>query len=421
MEYITQTNRIPHAGSYDVIVAGGGVAGAAAAVAAARKGGRVLLIEKLVTLGGLATSGLINLFVPMCNGRGKQIIKGMAEEFLRLSIRNGFDTIPEPWQTGEPAEPTKLRYVTQFSAPIFSLCLAELLLQEKVDILYDTIVSDAVVTEKGMIDGVIAESKTGREYYTAKIIIDTTGDADVLYRAGVPTVQGSNYFSYFGKTIDMDSMKNAVEKQDVAKAYGTVSGGGASLYGHNQPENERKYEGTTNTDVTEYMLKNQMLALEHIKKQNRKHYDVVQLPTMPQFRTTRHIDGDYTLLEQDHYRHFEDSVGVICDFDRRDYLYEVPYRTLFHHDWKNVLTAGRSASAEGYGWDILRVIPPAILTGQAAGTAAMQSIRSGKTIPELDVAVLQKALEQDGIDIHFDDDMVPQKEAEDVHADIGHV
>lgn len=60
-------------GTYDVIVAGGGVAGVAAAVEAARDGKKVMLLEKSTRLGGLATLGLINLFVSMCNGRGKQI------------------------------------------------------------------------------------------------------------------------------------------------------------------------------------------------------------------------------------------------------------------------------------------------------------------------------------------------------------
>ena len=63
---------------YDIIVAGGGVAGVSAAVQAARVGKRVLLIEKSMKLGGLATLGLVNFFVPMCNGRGKPIIFGMA-------------------------------------------------------------------------------------------------------------------------------------------------------------------------------------------------------------------------------------------------------------------------------------------------------------------------------------------------------
>ena len=85
--------------SYDVIVAGAGVAGIAAAVQAKRHGKSVLLLEKMLTLGGLATAGLINLFVPMCNGRGTQIIKGMCDEFLKLSISMGYDSIPAVWKT----------------------------------------------------------------------------------------------------------------------------------------------------------------------------------------------------------------------------------------------------------------------------------------------------------------------------------
>ena len=61
---------------------------------------------------------MINLFVPMCNGRGRQIIKGMAEEFLRLSIRDGYDTIPEEWRNGEPGPGAKTRYVTRFDPNI---------------------------------------------------------------------------------------------------------------------------------------------------------------------------------------------------------------------------------------------------------------------------------------------------------------
>jgi hypothetical protein len=78
------------------------------------------------------------------------------------------------------------------------------------------------------------------------------------------------------------------------------------------------------------------------------------LPMMPQLRTTCHIDGDYTLVQEDAYRHFEDSVCAINDFDHRDYLYEVPLRCLVKAGYPNLITAGRSASASGYGWDILR-------------------------------------------------------------------
>ena len=89
---------------YDIIVAGGGVGGAAAAVQAAREGKRVLLVEKSQKLGGLATLGLVNFFVPMCNGRGKQIIFGMAEEMLRLSIKYGYGGVDPAFENGRIPE-----------------------------------------------------------------------------------------------------------------------------------------------------------------------------------------------------------------------------------------------------------------------------------------------------------------------------
>ena len=100
---------------YDVIVCGGGVAGVAAAVTAANNGLKTLLIEKSNILGGLGTLGLINLFVPMCNGRGKQIIFGLCEKWTRLSAEYGFDTIPDEWRDGEPKEYTEVRYIQRYS------------------------------------------------------------------------------------------------------------------------------------------------------------------------------------------------------------------------------------------------------------------------------------------------------------------
>lgn len=419
--YIEVTEKVPKVAEYDVIAAGGGVAGIAAAVSAARHGCKTLLIEKSVNLGGLATNGLVNFFVALCNGHGKQIITGLAEELLRLSVKNGFDTLPPEWKNGPPKDETNVRYVTKFSAPIFSLSLAELLVKENVDILYDTVVSQPVMTEPGKIDGLITESKSGREFYAAKVVVDVTGDADILYRAGVPTEAGKNYFTYYGFAQNIDSMKKAAEAGDAAKALFWICGGNASLYGTNQRAGERLYEGTTNTDVTEYMLKNQLLALDEVKKHDRTRYDVVCLPSMAQLRTTRRIKGEYTLTEADKYRHHKDSIGAICDFDNRDYLYEVPFRTLYSSAAENIITAGRCASAEGYAWDVLRVIPPAILTGQAAGTAAALSVKTGKPVIKTDVAFLQKTLAEDGVTIHFDDGLIPKTENDDLKDDNGHI
>ncbi len=389
-------------GSYDLLVAGGGVAGAAAAVTAARRGKSVLLIEKSLYFGGLATYGLINLFVPMCNGRGRQIIKGMAEEFLRLSIRNGFDTLPEEWKNGEPGEGAATRYVTRFSAPIFSMELGQLLRREGVTVLLDSLITQPVM-ESGRCAGLIVENKTGRQAYCGKVVIDATGDADVLFRAGVPTVQGGNFDTYCAIGMNLKSMERAVEQQNVEKAFSYVFGGKADLYGHNQPEGKPLYQGVTAEEVTSYVLEQQEVLLHRLEESDRRTRDIVSLPGMPQFRTTRHIDGAYTLTMADEYRHFADSVGAICDFERCNYLYEIPYGCLYHPDYENLLAAGRIAAGEGYAWDVLRVIPPAIITGQAAGEAAALAIETGCSVVAVPMDCLQERLKEGNVMIHFED------------------
>ena len=88
---LENAKEIPVAGDYDVIVAGGGVAGIAAALAAARHGAKTLLLERMYMLGGLATSGLVTVYLPLCDGAGHQVSFGLAEELLRLCVSHGFE------------------------------------------------------------------------------------------------------------------------------------------------------------------------------------------------------------------------------------------------------------------------------------------------------------------------------------------
>ena len=407
--------------NYDVIVVGGGVAGAAAALEAARSDKKVLLIEKTTQLGGLATIGLINLFVPMCNGRGVQIIKGMADEFLRLSIRYGFDTIPDEWKNGEPGFGKSLqRLRSKYSPAIFSLVLCELLANHKVDILFDTVVTGAD-TENGCIKNITVFNKSGFSKYEAKMYVDASGDSDLLHFAGVPTVTGGNYHTYLAFSTDIENCKKVVETGNIANLIKTKCGGRANLYGRGHPEGKKLWDGTNGSDVSNYFIENQIQLLERIKEDDRKSRDITLLPFMPQFRTTRHIDGDYTLKESDAYKHFDDSVCAICDFERRDFLYEVSYRTMICSGYSNIIAAGRCASGEGYGWDVLRVIPPAILTGQAAGAAASQAIDTEKSITDIDVSILQNRLENENVMIHFDDSLIPEDTSKIETVDIGHI
>lgn len=393
---------------YDVIVAGGGVSGCAAALSAVREGKSVLLIEKTLTFGGLGTIGLINFFVPMCNGRGKAITKGMCAEFVELSKKYGWAFTTEEWKNGEPKEKTDARYMVRYSPNIFALALAEILYKEGVTILLDSVVSEAE-TEDNKIKRVRVTNKTGDEWFTGKMFIDATGDADLCKFAGAPTVDGENYYTYIAFGATLESCRRACEEKSIGKLYTNINGGRSTLYGHFHPEGMKKFNGTTGEEVTEYILKNQMDLIDNIKNQDPDSRDIVTLPTMPQFRTTRHIQGMYTLKTDDAYKHFDDSVCLINDFDRRDYLYEVPLRCLIAENTKNLLAVGRCACAEGYAWDVLRVIPPAILTGQAAGVAACHAIDENACIQNVDIEHLQKKLESKNVLIHVTKELIPEE------------
>ena len=401
-------------GEYDVIVAGGGVAGVAAAVAAGRKGKHVLLIEKSTKLGGLATLGLINLFVPMCNGKGKQVIKGLAEEMLRLAIRYGYNTLPEDFLGGEIPEDKLLkyskagkkppRYMSRFSADIFALALTELCVDSNVEIMFDSLVTKVVKSndDSSFITGLVVENKSGSCVCCGRMYVDATGDADILRRVGVPIKRRGAYHTYMGMKIDLSTCATAIEKKNIGFATKYICAGKANLYGKGHPADMPLYDGTDDKDINRYIIQNQIELLRELGT-DPAFTDIVALPGMVQFRTSCCIEGNYTLCETDVNKHYPDSIGAICDFDRRGCLFEIPFGTLVHDKYSNVITAGRTASADGYAWDVLRVIPPAIITGQAAGTACVHAIDEDCSINEIDVFYLQEDLASQGVLIHFDD------------------
>jgi hypothetical protein len=171
------------------------------------------------------------------------------------------------------------------------------------------------------------------------------------------------------------------------------------------------WQGTTGADVSRYVTENHLELLAKLSPGGRNRRDISELPHMVQLRTTRRRDGDYTLTAKDVYRHFQDSVSAMNDFDHRGFLYEIPYRVMIRSGFHNLIAAGRITSGSGYGWDLLRVIPPAVATGQAAGIAASIATDDRVPVADIDVSKLQSALSAGGTVIHFDDSLVRADEA----------
>ena len=189
---IQETLQTPVTHQCQVLVCGGGFAGISAALAAARLGKQVLLLEKQYMLGGLATAGLITIYLPLCDGMGKQVSFGIAEELFRLSISMGAEArYPHNWlDSTDPAGHTNKdpRFEVQYNAQLFAILAEQLLLKEGVKILYGT-GAVAVDMEGDRIRHVIVENKTGRQAIAADSVIDATGDCDIAWMAKAPTAQ----------------------------------------------------------------------------------------------------------------------------------------------------------------------------------------------------------------------------------------
>ena len=383
----TESHLIPVVGEYDVCVVGGGVAGVAAALAAAREGARTCLIEKEYALGGLATLGLIVYYLPLCDGKGRQVIAGISEELLKSSIKYGPGDLAECWKTPDVdrAERTKVRYRTKFEAAPFIMAMEEMILESGVTIMYDSRFCAVHKTERH-IDGVIVENKSGRLGVAARMVVDASGDADVCYAAGEKTVSlATNVCTgwYFACGREGNQLRALSDSIHVAI-----------------PAGHRFYAGDRHGDVTQHAIDGRRMIMADIKKLRDAGDETAHpylIPTYDGMRMTRRLSAAYTLDESEAFVDFEDSIGLTGDWRKSGPVFALPWRTLVGVENDNVAAAGRCISVTTDMWDITRVIPTAAVTGEAAGLGAALAVRKGVPLPELNVAYLQSALKANGV------------------------
>lgn len=384
--------------SCDVLVCGAGIAGVAAALEAARSGMDTILVEKTLFPGGLATTGLVNIYLPICDGNGRQVSFGLAEELLHLCTVYGPGKEPADWrELRNASEP--LRYRVAFSPASYILALDEVLEAAGVHILFDALACTPVM-EDHRVAGVAIENKSGRGLIRATCVIDATGDADLAYRAGVPCVQGPNRLSIW-----------AIEESCQAGDHsGTTRGTeqGPTLVRMDGAE-KVDYSGTDGDQVSAFALDSRRLLRNRYHKLYARQPDLrhiqypVTLPAMPQYRTTRRIEGLTTLQPQQDWLPRPDSVGLVADWRRPGSVWEIPYGTLVPAGAHNLLVAGRCMAAADDAWQVTRVIPAAAVTGQACGAAATLAVRRRCAPAGVPISDLQQALRARHVPLHLDE------------------
>ena len=375
-----------------MLVVGAGSAGLAAAIAAARRGADVLLVERYGFVGGLATFGLINLLLTLDDGRGNQVVSGLCQEFVDRLEQRGDARYPpaSAWGSTDAAEverwrewgliwgapPDVVRYSVAFDPEAFCDVALDCLQAAGARLRLHSWCAHAYRDEHGRIDAVALESKRGREIVHPNIVIDASGDGDVMVAAGAAhesvTIPPWLWFRMGGLDDDAEVGFRTTGTSRRLVPWGPLP---------------RRVDATDPDDLTAAELECRAEVRAEIAKIRAQHPDawLDDVAKMIGITESRRLVGDYVLEKSDADRRFPDAIARTGHWTKREVVYDIPYRCLTTPAASNLLVAGRCISASRYVHQATKEIPPAMATGEAAGVAATHSLENNGDVHAVDV------------------------------------
>lgn len=394
----------------EVLVIGGGPAGTAAAFAARRLNADVALVERYGYLGGLATGGLVLAIFPLYDRENRQVILGIGEEMMQRLDDIKFGIME---RNKAPVYPT-------VDAEAFKYVLGEMVLESGVDAFLNCWGVDAIIDSEGAVRGAVFESKSGRQAIIADVVIDATGDGDIFAAAGAAyqkVKDNIGLVSRLGNVTIQDMLdehlQSAIGPRDDMESGMPARGMPVTAFeGHvGSPTpapnvNWLNMKGPVGDalDVVEVSRMELMhrRALWRNLERARLRPGAEQafiVETAPQMgvRLSRLLDGVKIITEEEMMAgaRFKDVIGYSGTFANAP-EFQLPYRCLVPSKLENLLAAGRCVAAEFIVADTLRLIPVCWVTGQAAGVAAVISIRDKCRLRDVNVEKLQTLLREQG-------------------------
>lgn len=409
------SGRVPVTAHTDVLVAGGGAAGLAAAVAAARCGAEVLLLERSAYLGGLATGGLIILLLTLDDGAGRQVVGGLCQEMVdRLDRRKAAYFPPsQEWNDPDPrlvehyrrwglvwgSGPHRVRYSVAFEPHEFVFAADEMVREAGVRVLYQTWVCEPLV-EDGELTAVIIQNKGGRQAVRAKVVVDATGDGDVMAAAGESyELERVHPWLWFL----MSNVRDPEKALEVGGGlfFHTIGKGRVLVPWGGEARATGRIDATMPWEVSEALAECRRMVAEEaarLKKSVPGFEDAYVSLVAEQLGITesRRLVGEYVMSREDLNRSFPDTIARTGHWTKYDCVYNIPYRSLLPRKARNVLVAGRCISVDHRVHHATKEIPACMATGQAAGVAASMAAASGKSVKEVDVGELRARLLSQG-------------------------
>ena len=421
----------------DVLVVGGGPAGIGAAIAAARAGASTILVERYGHLGGMATGGLVILLPHLSDGSTRQDIMGISQEWIDRLDRVGGAIHPARSEIGasDPASIEKWRHYfscvvndhvrqSVYVDPELLKCVLNDMVEEAGIKLYLHSWGCRAITEGQRVRGLLFESKEGRQAILAKVVIDTTGDGDVMATSGaafeggyesesrsamlaVVFRLGNVSFSEFSawRDANADAWRSVQERifalgnfrlapfptnrNDVMWVNNWVPGRSCMSVGDLT---------WTEINVRKAMRGTQQILAREVPGFGQSF--ILDTASQLGTRGSRRLLGEHqlTLKEVSAAQPFDDVIAVLPSLrpEGRNGI-QIPYRTLVPRDVEGLLVGGRCFSSDAPANNLTNLIPHCVATGQAAGTAAALALEAGVSLRKVDVRKLQRRLEDQGV------------------------
>jgi FAD dependent oxidoreductase len=392
--------------SCDVMVAGGGLAGVLAAVSAARNGAKVVIVQDRSRLGGNSSSEIKMHVVGANNHKSRPGWRegGLLEEFRLDDAANNPQRCWELWDL--------LLYDKVVSEPNITLLLETTL--------YSAEVKD------GMIQRVQARCDRTEHIYriAAKLFCDCTGDSRLGLEAGAEFRVGHESRAEFGESLAPETADKQTQGCSIlftARDFGKPMPFTPPKWARKITEKDLKFRpiksweygywwiewgGHMNTVRDNERIRFELLGIvmgvwDHIKNSGRfptsANWALDWVGMLPGKREARRLVGPHILTQQDLMGlngDFEDAVCVggwnldehpptgfedpekppFVSIKLKD-VYNIPLRSLYSKNVRNLFMAGRNMSATHTAFSSTRVMGTCAVEGQAIGTAAALCIR----------------------------------------------
>lgn len=338
---------LPVIATYDVVVIGGGTSGCPAGIAAARQGAKTLVVEALHGLGGVGTMGAIASYWNGYRGGFTKEVPGDAT-----------------WNIVERAQwwRTTLR-------------------SAKADIWFGAMGVGSVVQD-GKVVGVVVSTPQGRGVVRAKVVVDSTGSADIAIASGATPIY--------------------TDDTEIA-----VQGTGLPAQGVVPSHNNTDFTLTDETDMLDVWR-----LFVATRKDSGNSFDVGQLIDT---RERRRMVGDFTLtiLDEVNGRKYPDTICLsYSDFDTHGYTVDpyfsmehpdkhmlstyTPYRALLPKGLDGIIVTGLGVSAHRDAMPLIRMQADLQNQGYAAGLAAAMTAKLGGKTRKVNIKKLQQLLVDKG-------------------------